>query len=417
VSTFDFDRLIDRRHGDSLKWNKYAGRDVIPLWVADMDFAAPPAVLDALHARVDHGVFGYGQPWPSLVDAVQQHCRHEYGWAIEADWLVWLPGLVTGLHVACRAVGNEGDAVFTATPVYPPFLDAPHWSRRRLASADFLLTAGRWAWDFDAVAAVLHREQPKLWLLCHPHNPLGRAWNEDELARILALAEKHDLVVCSDEIHCDLLLEPGRRHVPFASLSPAAASRSITLMAPSKTFNIPGLGCAFAIIPDARLRRDFRSAMHGIVPHVNTLGLVACEAAYRAGGPWRTASADFLRGNARRVEAAVAAMPGLAMTPVEATYLAWIDARELCQQWGTDKPQRFFEAAGVGLSDGADFGVAGEADGFVRLNFACPRATLDAALARMHTAILTGDTARQTGSRLSSRTIASNFSGGTGGEK
>jgi len=379
----DFDRVVDRRGGDSLKWNKYAGRganEVLPLWVADMDFPAPPAVLEALRRRIDHGVFGYGQPWPSLLDAVREHCSREYGWEIEPDWIVWLPGLVTGLHVACRATGQPNDAVFAATPVYPPFLSAPRESGRRLAGADFSLRDGAWHWDFDAVAAALKRERPRLWLLCHPHNPVGRAWNEDELREILRLADKHDLVVCSDEIHCDLVLER-RRHIPFASLGPEAARRSITLMAPSKTFNVPGLGCAFALIPDARLRRDFRGAMHGIVPHVNTLGLVACEAAYREGGAWRAELLDYLRGNAACVEAAVAAMPGLATTPVEATYLAWIDARGL----GVEEPQRFFERAGVGLSDGADFGAGGE--GFVRLNFGCPRATLDEALRRMAAAV------------------------------
>ncbi|RLJ68157.1 MalY/PatB family protein [Sulfurisoma sediminicola] len=381
AATFDFDRVIDRRGSDSLKWNKYSGRDILPLWVADMDFAAPPAVLEALRRRVGHGVFGYGQPWPSLLEAVQEHCRREYGWDIEQDWIVWLPGLVTGLHVACRATGQASDGVFTATPVYPPFLSAPSQSQRRLAGAEFLLQDGRWRWDFDAVAAALARERPKLWLLCHPHNPLGRAWHEDELREILRLAEKHDVVVCSDEIHCDLMLEP-RRHMPFARLGAAAARRSITLMAPSKTFNVPGLGCAFALIPDARLRRDFRSAMHGIVPHVNTLGLVACEAAYREGGDWRAACIAYLRDNARRVEEAVGALPGLAMAPVEATYLAWIDARGL----GVPDPQRFFEQAGVGLSDGADFGPGGK--GFVRLNFGCPRATLDTALERMAKAVL-----------------------------
>ncbi|MDP2794396.1 MAG: PatB family C-S lyase [Sulfurisoma sp.] len=382
MNAFDFDRGVDRRGSDSLKWNKYAGRDILPLWVADMDFAAPPAVRDALRRRIDHGVFGYAQPWPSLVEAVRDHCEREYGWAIAAEWIVWLPGLVTGLHVASRAVGQAGDAVFAATPVYPPFLSAPEYGGRRLVTVPLVLSDDRWGWDFAAVAGVLKREKPKLWQLCHPHNPVGRAWHEEELREILRLAEKHDVVVCSDEIHCDLMLEP-RRHVPFASLGAAAARRSITLMAPSKTFNIPGLGCAFAVISDARLRRDFRAAMHGIVPHVNTLGLVACEAAYRDCGDWRAASADYLRGNRDRVAAAVAAMPGLAMAPVEATYLAWIDARGL----GVASPQRFFEQAGVGLADGADFGMTGEGAGFVRLNFGCPRATLDAALARMATAV------------------------------
>jgi cystathionine beta-lyase len=378
--SFDFDTIIERRGSDSLKWGRYSGRDVLPLWVADMDFAAPPAVLEALHRRVDHGVFGYTQPWPSLVDSVLEHCQREYAWEVEPEWIVWLPGLVTGLNVACRAVGDEadrGDAVFTATPVYPPFLSAPSHSRRRLAAAPLAMDGERWVWDFAAADGILKAARAKLWLLCHPHNPVGRAWEEDELHQILALAEKHDLVVCSDEIHCDLILEPGRRHRPFATLSETAARRSITLMAPSKTFNVPGLGCAFAIIPDAGLRRAFRHAMDGIVPHVNTLGLVACEAALREGGPWRAELLGYLRGNARLVEHFVAGCTELNMTPVEATYLAWIDARGL----GLENPQQAYEAAGVGLSDGADFG----APGFVRLNFGCSRATLEQALARMAT--------------------------------
>lgn len=374
---FDFDTPIDRRGGDSLKWNKYSG-DTIPLWVADMDFAAPPAVLAALHRRVDHGVFGYGQPWPSLAEAVIDHARREYDWAIEPDWIVWLPGLVTGLHVASRAVGSAGDAVFTATPIYPPFLSAPQYSERRAVSAPLVRDEEGWIWDWAATDGVLRTAKARLFLLCHPHNPVGRAWNEDELGQILALAEKHDLVVCSDEIHCDLMLA-SRRHKPFAALAPEAARRTITLMAPSKTFNVPGLGCAVAVIPDARLRRDFRSAMHGIVPHVNTLGLVACEAALREGGEWRRELLAYLRGNAWLVEDFVARQPALTTTAVEATYLAWIDARGL----GIENPQRFFEVAGVGLSDGADFG----APGFVRLNFGCPRPLLKEALARMEKAL------------------------------
>lgn len=376
---FDFDRPIDRSAGDSIKWDRYAGRDIVPLWVADMDFAAPPAVLEALHRRIDHGVFGYGHPWPSLVDAVVAHLEREYGWQVEPNWIVWLPGLVTGLNVACRAVGTDGDAVFTATPVYPPFLLAPANSRRRAVSAPLVRDEEGWAWDWAGVDGVLRAARPKLFLLCHPHNPVGRAWREDELRQVLALAEKHDLIVCSDEIHCDLLLEPGLRHAPFAALSEAAARRTITLMAPSKTFNIPGLGCAFAVIPDAGLRGAFHRAMDGIVPHVNTLGLVACEAALREGAAWRQELLAYLRGNARLVAKFVDTQPLLAATPVEATYLAWIDARGL----GVANPQRHFEAAGVGLSDGADFG----APGFVRLNFGCRRALLEEALARMEKAL------------------------------
>ncbi|MDO8932793.1 MAG: PatB family C-S lyase [Rhodocyclaceae bacterium] len=379
---FDFDHPIDRAGGefrDSLKWNRYAGRDVIPLWVADMDFAAPPPVVEALHRRIDHGVFGYSQPWPSLVAAVTEHLDREYRWPVEPEWIVWLPGLVTGLNVACRAVGSDGDAVFTATPIYPPFLSAPAGSGRTAVTAPLVRDEEGWLWDWAATDGVLRTARPRLFLLCHPHNPVGRAWREDELWQVLALAEKHDMVVCSDEIHCDLILEPGRRHQPFATLSPAAARRSITLMAPSKTFNIPGLGCAFAVIPDPGLRRAFHGAMHGIVPHVNTLGLVACEAALRDGAQWRAALLAYLRDNARCVENFVKQQPLLSMASVEATYLAWIDARAI----GTGNPQQFFEAAGVGLSDGADFGTPG----FVRLNFGCPRALLEQALDRMAAAL------------------------------
>ncbi len=378
---WNFDAVIDRRSAfpDSLKWNRYADRDVIPLWVADMDFAAPPAVIAALHNRVAHGVFGYGQPWPTLTATVLDYLDRQYQWRIEAEWLVWLPGLVTGLNVACRAV--TGDVV-TATPVYPPFLSAPTLSGRRIATVPLKLSSDRWYWDFDALAAAV-TPATRLFLLCHPHNPVGRAWDDRELRTLAELAERNDLIVCSDEIHCDLVLAKCRRHRPFATLGKETSRRTISLMAPSKTFNIPGLGCAFAVIPDAGLRRQFQCAMSGIVPHVNTLGLVACEAALRDGGAWHAALIDYLRDNRDRVAAAVAAMPGLRMAPVEATYLAWIDTAAS----GIDDPRRFFEAAGVGLSGGADFGRDGDYRQFVRLNFGCPRGTLDTALARMRDAL------------------------------
>ncbi|NWG30626.1 MAG: putative C-S lyase [Rhodocyclaceae bacterium] len=363
---------------DSLRWRKYAGRDVIPLWVADMDFPAPPAVVAALQSRVASGLFGYGEPWPSLIEAVIEHCQREYGWRIEAEWLVWLPGLVPGLHLACRAVGAAGDGVFTATPVYPPFLSAPDAEQRRLLTLPLVRHEGGWGWDFAAADAILRAA--RLLLLCHPHNPVGRAWREDELWQLAALAQKHDLVVCSDEIHCDLTLNG--RHTPFAMLSPEIAARTITLMAPSKTFNLAGLGCAYAIIPDAGLRRAFRAAGHGIVPHPNVLGLTACEAALREGGAWRLQLLDTLRAHAARVEQVVNALPGLSMERVEATFLAWIDCREL----GLAQPAAFFEQAGVGLSDGAAFGSGSAYAQYVRLNFGTTRPLLDAALERIREA-------------------------------
>jgi len=360
---------------DSLRWQKYAGRDVIPLWVADMDFPAPPAVVEALQQRIAGGLFGYGQPLPSLVEAVITHCANEYRWSVEPDWLVWLPGLVPGLHLACRSVGQAGDGVFTATPVYPPFLSAPVESQRRLLTLPLVRDESGWGWDFAAAHAVM--KAARLFLLCHPHNPVGRAWRKDELWQLAALAEKYDLVVCSDEIHCDLTLNGA--HQPFATLSPEIAARTITLMAPSKTFNIAGLGCAFAIIPDTRLRENFRSAMHGIVPHVNVLGLAACEAAYRHGDVWRKNLLDSLRGNAARVEQAIEKLPGLSMERIEATFLAWIDCRAL----GIEHPAALFEKAGIGLADGRDFGPGNAYTQYVRLNFGTQRTLLDEALARI----------------------------------
>lgn len=369
-----FDTLIDRRGSDAIKWRKYAGRDVLPLWVADMDFAAPPAVIEALQRRIAHGVFGYGGPWPSLTESVLTHLEIEYQWRIEADWIVWLPGLVTGLNVACRAVDGE---VLTATPIYPPFLSAPHFSGRKLNRAELACTDEGWRFDQEALKSAL-TPATELFLLCHPHNPVGRCWRRDELLELAALAEAHDFLVCSDEIHCGLILDADKRHIPFASLSPEAAKRSITLMAPSKTFNIPGLGCAFAVIPDASLRRRFEHAMHGIVPHVNVLGLAACEAAYRDSADWHRDLIAYLRANRDRVMATVNREKGAKMKSVEATYLAWIDVREL----GLDNPAAHFEAHGLGLSDGADFG----APGWLRLNFGCPRSTLEEALKRFSAA-------------------------------
>ena len=282
--------------------------------------------------------------------------------------------MVTGLNVACRAVDGE---VLTATPIYPPFLSAPHFSGRQLNRCELAQSNGEWQWDKIALKNALTANS-KLFLLCHPHNPVGRCWNRDELLDLAAFAEANDLVVCSDEIHCGLVLDADKRHIPFASLSPEAAKRSITLMAPSKTYTIPGLGCAFAVIPDAALRQRFLRAMDGIVPHVNVLGLAACEAAYRDCGDWHDELITYLRGNRDQVFAAVNAEKGAKMSRVEATYLAWIDVREL----GLEKPAAHFEAHGLGLSDGSDFG----APGWLRLNFGCTRQTLEPALSRFSSA-------------------------------
>lgn len=347
------------------------------MWVADMDFPAPPAVVAALQDRVAHGVFGYAQEWPSLTQAVLDHLQTQYGWAIQAEWLVWLPGLVTGLNVAAKATRPERRGLLTTTPIYPPFLSAPRHAGAPLGTVPLALADGGWQMDWPALEAACQPETG-LYLFCHPHNPVGRAWSVPELEQMAEFILRHDLEVCSDEIHCGLLLEPGLSHRPLASLSPEVAARCITLMAPSKTFNVPGLGCAFAVISDAGLRRRFTRAMAGIVPHVNVLGLVACEAALREGEPWRRELLQVLRRNRDKVQAVVNSIPGLSMTPVEATYLAWMDARDL----GHDNPAAFLETQGLGVSDGTEFG----APGWIRLNFGCPETTLDEGLRRLRQA-------------------------------
>ncbi len=374
ASHFDFDTPVDRRNTASEKWDRYKGRDIIPLWVADMDFRSPPAVLDALHRRIDHGIFGYTAPSEALTAIAVSHLREQYQWTIDPAWLVWLPGLVCGLNVACRAVKEMGEEVLTFTPVYPPFLTAPVLSGCITRKVPLKLNGLRWEMDLEALERAI-TPKTKLLLFCNPHNPVGRAWTKKELLDLAALCERRDLILCSDEIHAGLILDADKQHLPIAMVAPEIAGRTITLHAPSKTFNIPGLGCSLAVIQDPDLRESFKRAMAGIVPQVNLLGFTATEAAYRSGEPWRRELIQYLRGNRDLVLRAVGEMPGLSVAPVEATYLAWIDSRAS----GIRDPELFFEQAGVGLSDGAAFGLPG----FVRLNFGCSRSLLAEALSRM----------------------------------
>jgi len=375
---FDFDMPVERRGTSSLKWEKYKDQDVIPLWVADMDFRSPPAIIDALHQRVTYGVFGYTLPHDALIEVVISMLKRQYDWPVEAEWLVWLPGLVTGINLACRAVGVEGDEVMTAVPVYPPFLTAPGNSGRNLIKVPLKEQQNRWEFDFDRLENMI-TSNTRLFILCNPHNPVGRVYTRNELAVLSAICKKHGIVICSDEIHNGLILDEEKIHIPIATLDADTAAQTITLMAPSKTFNLPGLGCSFAVISDKTLRKRFKRAMAGIVPMINLLGLTAAEVAFRNCSDWHTALLDYLRGNRSSVETAVSQMPHLSMAHVEATFLAWIDARGT----GLRDPAAFFEEAGVGLQDGNEF--AGP--GFLRLNFACRRALLLEALDRMAAAL------------------------------
>jgi len=415
-SRFDFTTPPERRHTDSQKWLKYENRDIIPMWVADMDFRSAPEILDALHARVDQGIFGYARPCPSTTAAIVTAMQTRYGWTISPEWIVWLPGLVCGLNVTAQAFAGTGDEVLTLAPIYPPFISAPKNSGRRTVTVPLKLeeqndaeaevtTEGvssgcdrddtpnkkalrAWVIDWPALEAAV-TPHTKLFLLCNPHNPIGRVWRRDELAQIADFCLRHNLTLCSDEIHCDLVLEPALRHTPTALLSPEIAACSLTLMAPSKTYNLPGLGTSFAIIPDAALRAQFNRAASGIVPEVNALGYAACEAAYRDAEPWRQALLETLRGNRDRLLDFVKnELSGIEIeAPIEATYLAWLNVRAL----GLADPVAHFEAHGVGLSDGTFFGAP--AGHYVRLNFGCPRSTLDEALRRLKTAVEAASTA------------------------
>lgn len=377
--TFNFDQRIDRRHSDSLKWAKYGDQDILPLWVADTDFRSPACVTEALQQRIAHGVFGYGSTPAALTALIVERMASRYNWTIAPEWVVMLPGVVSGLNLAVRAFTAADEGTIAPTPIYPPFRSAATLAERSQINAQLRPDdQGRWVMDLDGLTPQLTGRE-RLLMLCNPQNPGGTVYRREELEAQLAFAQRHDLLVCSDEIHCDLLLEPGARHIPFASLSADAAQHSITLLSPSKTFNIAGLGASVAIIADPELRKRFNRTRSGIVPSVDVLALVAAEAAWRDGQPWLDAQIDYLRTNRDRLVSAVNSMPGLQMTAPEGSYLGWIDARGL----NVASPALYFEKHGLGFSPGRDFGD----DGYVRFNFGCTHDLLMEAIRRMKNAI------------------------------
>jgi cystathionine beta-lyase len=365
---FDFDTPIARKDTGCIKFDRRP--DLDPYWVADMDFASPPEILEAIHRRVDHGVFGYSQAHAGLNEAVLNYLKTRIGAEASIDQILHLGGLVPALSLAVRAYCKPGEAVMTCTPVYPPFLGVHKDAGADLITVDHIFENGRWIFDWAAMDAAVTFET-KVFILCNPQNPLGRVFDRAELEKLAEFCEVHDLILVSDEIHCDLVLEEEKTpHISALTLPERFQSRIITLLAPSKTWNIAGLGYAFAVIPDDSVRRRFNAAKGHTLTEISALSFYAGEAAYRHGEPWRQQLLAYLRENRKTlIEFINDRCPGLSIHPGEATYLAWIDARAI----GVDNPALHFEKnAGLFVSDGAFF----RWPGWIRFNFGCPKARM-----------------------------------------
>lgn len=380
----NFDQIIDRRNSYSKKWQKYQGSDVIAMTVADMEFSAPPPILNALSKEIDHGILGYTLYQTELKQTVVSYLKNEYSWNVQEEEIVWLPSIVAGMNICSRILTSSNQPLITATPIYPPFFQVSINSNRQLIKTQLVLNE-HWEWDFTDLEKQLAQNKMKggLLLLCNPHNPTGRVWSRDELEKLLDIAIKYNLNVCSDEIHCDLILDKTLKHMPFASLSSEAAARSVVLMSPAKTFNIPGLSCAFAVIQNPTIRKNFEDFMRGLYPQINIMGLIACKVALTECQEWKTELMEYLRSNHNFTLEKINKIPSLIAKESEATYLLWVNSKEFCDKTGINNPFSLFEKHGVALGNGADFGM----NNYFRLNFACPRKQLTEAITRISNTI------------------------------
>ena len=380
---YDFDRIIDRRSTESNKWHKYPP-DVLPLWVAHMDFASPEPVIRALRERVEHGVFGYGVEQPEFHQVMHDRFLKRFGWKVEPEAMTLMNGVTPGFNTACRAFGGPGDGVLMQLPVYPPILRLPDNVGMSRDGVHLMRGAdGRYTIDFDAFERAI-TPRTRMFLLCNPHNPVGRVFTREELVRMAEICLRHGLIICSDEVHGDLIYS-GHEHVPMASLGPEIEARTITLLAPSKTFNLAGLKSSLAVIPNQALREKFLGARLDMVQTGNIMGYTAMLAAYRDGQPWLDELLRYLESNRDFLAKYVSTnFPGIEMGVPEGTYLGWLD----CRRAGipSNDPFTFFlESGRVAFNDGVTFGRGGE--GFVRLNFGCPRSLLTQGLERMGAAL------------------------------
>lgn len=376
---YDFNTPIPRKGTGCIKFDRRPELD--PFWVADMDFPSAPEILEALHRRVDHGIFGYAQPHDGLNEAVLENLATRHDAQVPLEHIVHLGGLVPALSLAARAFCASGEAIMTCTPVYPPFLGVQNDAKARLISVDHAWQDGRWVFDWDAMEEAV-TEDTRVILLCNPQNPLGRVFDQDEVTQLAEFCVRHDLVLVSDEIHCDLILdEKATPHFSALRLPEKLRSRTITLLSPSKTWNIAGLGYAFAVIPDDSIRRRFSAARGHTLTEISALSYYAAEAAYRHGEPWRQELLTYLRGNREAFDTFFSErLPILKPVRAEATYLCWVDAS--ATDW--KNPAHFLEEkSGLFLSDGAYFGWPQ----WFRFNIACPRARMIEGLEKIARAI------------------------------
>jgi len=378
----DFDKIIDRRGTESIKWNYY-DEDVLPMWIADMDFRSPEPVIEALHERVSHGIFGYGCEPEGLKEVIVDHVKKRHHCALKEEEISFISGVVTGFTHAIYSLTEPGDKVLIQTPVYRPILKGPESIGRKCLHNPLIRREdGKYEIDFDDFEQKI-ASGVKLFLLCNPHNPVGRVFSRRELERMAEICTKHGVLICSDEIHCDLVYSESQ-HIPISNLSNEAADISVTYFAPSKTFNIAGFSTSVYVAKNEKIRKQLSESMRMILGHPNILGLHAALAAYRDGGPWLDEALEYMQANRDfLVDFVSQELPGIDVWRPEGTFLAWLDCRGLGLK---DLPGAFFlEKAGVGLNEGADFGDPGK--GFVRLNFGCPRELLQQGLEKMKSAI------------------------------
>jgi cystathionine beta-lyase len=373
--TYDFDELIDRTNTDSYKWDKYKDRDIIPLWVADMDFKAAPPILKVLEEVTKQGVIGYWQAPNELAEVIVKRLEERHHWKIEKEWIVYLPGLVPGLTLSCMVVGNDGDEIITTVPVYGPFMKAPEAAKKKLVKVQMKLENNRWTFDFDAIRAAI-TPRTRMFMLCNPYNPAGTVFSKKELQMLSDICIEHQIIICSDEIHCDLILDESKKHISIATLGKETENQTITLLSPSKTFNIAGLGCSFAVIPNNEIRTKFTNLKYIVEPMPSAYAYQAALSAYRDCDEWHEQLLAYLRKNHDYVLHEMNAIKGFSMTPLESTYLAWIDTRDS----GNDNIAVVLENAGVGVSEGGFFF---DGKGFIRLNFGTQMRRLEAAIWRM----------------------------------